>query len=145
MADTQGWQYSFKHNKPHKKNAHKAPKKTFVFYYATVICTTTGGRTHISLCEPLWSIRLNCQFGTNLERMHKLQAQVCGCVLAPGRIQPVSLGGDFSKIWYSNIITGLLLQEKISIHHNTAVTKQRTAKWPYIANAVFWIVQNHGG
>jgi len=27
---------------------------------------------------------------------------------------------------------------------NTAVTKQRTAKWPYIANAVFRIVQNHG-
>jgi len=24
------------------------------------------------------------------------------------------------------------------------VTKQQEAKWPYIANAVFWIVQNHG-
>ena len=30
-----------------------------------------------------------------------------------------------------------------SILHNTAVTKQRTVKWPYIANDVFRIVQNH--
>jgi len=28
--------------------------------------------------------------------------------------------------------------------HNTAVTKQWTEEWPYIANAVFRIVQNHG-
>jgi len=27
--------------------------------------------------------------------------------------------------------------------HNTAVTKEWTAKWPSIANAVFWIVQNN--
>jgi len=53
-------------------------------------------------------------------------------------------GGDFSKIFWSSIITGLLLQERWSILHNTAVTKQWTAKWPYIANAVFRIVQNHG-
>jgi len=28
--------------------------------------------------------------------------------------------------------------------HHTAVTKQLTAKWPYIANVVFQIVQNCG-
>jgi len=28
--------------------------------------------------------------------------------------------------------------------HNTAVTKQWTTEWPYIANAVFRIVKNHG-
>jgi len=28
--------------------------------------------------------------------------------------------------------------------HNTAVTKQWTAKWPYITKVVFRIVQNHG-
>jgi len=28
--------------------------------------------------------------------------------------------------------------------HNTAVTNQWTAKWPYIANAFFRITQNHG-
>jgi len=28
--------------------------------------------------------------------------------------------------------------------HNTAVTKQWTAKWPYIGNAGFRIVQNYG-
>jgi len=30
------------------------------------------------------------------------------------------------------------------MRHDTAVTKQCTAKWPYIANAVFRIVQNNG-
>jgi len=29
--------------------------------------------------------------------------------------------------------------------HCTAVTKQWTAKWLYVTNAVFRIVQNHGG
>jgi len=28
--------------------------------------------------------------------------------------------------------------------HNTAVTKQWTAKWAYMANVVFRIAQNHG-
>jgi len=28
--------------------------------------------------------------------------------------------------------------------HNTALTRQWTAKWAYIANAFFRIVQNHG-
>jgi len=28
--------------------------------------------------------------------------------------------------------------------HNTAVTKQRSTKWPYIESAVFRIVQNNG-
>ena len=30
------------------------------------------------------------------------------------------------------------------IFHNTAVAKQWTAKWPFVANAVFRVVQNHG-
>ena len=40
----------------------------------------------------------------------------------PGRIQPVSVGGRY----------------------NAAVTKQWMSKWPYIANAVYQIVQNLG-
>jgi len=28
--------------------------------------------------------------------------------------------------------------------HNTATTKQWTTKWPYIGNAIFSIVKNHG-
>jgi len=32
---------------------------------------------------------------------------------------------------------------KFRLLHNTGVTKQWTAKWPYIANAVFRIVQYH--
>jgi len=37
------------------------------------------------LCEPLWSIRLNCRLMAKLEMMHILQAQVCGCISAyPG-------------------------------------------------------------
>ena len=58
-----------------------------------------------------------------------------------GWIQPVSLGGDFSDILQSSLITGSLLWEKWSILHNTAVTKQWTAKWPYISNAIFRLVQ----
>jgi len=33
---------------------------------------------------------------------------------------------------------------KYSLLHDTAVTKQWTAKYPYIANAVFRIVHSHG-
>jgi len=37
-----------------------------------------GDGTDVGLCEPLWSIRLNCQLMTKLEieMMHILQAQV---------------------------------------------------------------------
>ena len=34
------------------------------------------GITDMGLCEPLWSVRLNCQL-TKLELMHILHAQVC--------------------------------------------------------------------
>jgi len=34
-------------------------------------------RKDTGLCEPLWSIRLNCQLMTKLEMKHILQAQVC--------------------------------------------------------------------
>jgi len=55
-----------------------------------------------------------------------------------GRIQPVSFWrGDFSNIWLSSLITGSLLSESWSLLHNTDVIKLWTAKWPYIANAVF--------
>ena len=37
-------------------------------------------RTDTDLCEPLWSICLNCQLLKTLEMMHILQAQVCGCI-----------------------------------------------------------------
>jgi len=44
-----------------------------------------GDRGDTCFCEPLWSIRLNCQLMTKLEMMHILQAQVCGCISArPG-------------------------------------------------------------
>jgi len=29
---------------------HKVRKKTFVFYYVAIICTTTGGREQIRAC-----------------------------------------------------------------------------------------------
>ena len=53
-------------------------------------------------------------------------------------------GSDFSNIWQSSLITGSLPWDRWSILHNTAVAKQWTAKSPYIANAVFRIVKNHG-
>jgi len=44
-----------------------------------------GDRTDAGLCEPLWSIHLNCQLMTKLEMMHIFQAQACGCISAhPG-------------------------------------------------------------
>ena len=44
-----------------------------------VICTTTRG-TDTGLCEPLWSIPLNCLLMMKFEMMHILQAQVCDCI-----------------------------------------------------------------
>jgi len=55
------------------------------------------------------------------------------------RIQTERWGGsDFSNILVVKSHCGF------SVLHNTAVTKLLTAKWPYIANAVFRIVKNHG-
>jgi len=46
---------------------------------------STGGRTDTGLCEPVWSIHLNCQLMTKLKMMHILQAKVFGCISAhPG-------------------------------------------------------------
>ena len=68
------------------ENAHKVRKKASVFYYVNVKCATNWWyRTDTGLCEPLWSIRLNCQLMTKLEMMRILQAHVCGCISAhPG-------------------------------------------------------------
>ena len=75
-------------------NAHEVRKKHFVFCYVAIICTSTGGtvslggaisKTDTGLCEPLWSIRLICQWMTKLEMIHILQAQVCSGISAhPG-------------------------------------------------------------
>jgi len=39
-------------------------------------------RKYTRLCEPLWSIRLNCQLMTKFEMMRILQAQVYDCITA---------------------------------------------------------------
>jgi len=44
------------------KNACNVRKKSFVWYYVAVMYSYWGHRTDTSLCEPLWSILLNCQF-----------------------------------------------------------------------------------
>jgi len=38
--------------------------------------------THLDtgLCEPLWSIRQDCQLMAKLETQHILQAQMCDCI-----------------------------------------------------------------
>jgi len=54
-------------------------------------------------------------------------------------------GGAISVIYGSQVsLRGSILWKKWNILHNTAVTKQWTAKWLYIVNAVFQIAQNHG-
>jgi len=35
------------------ENAQKVRKKTYIFIYVTVICTTAVGTTNMRLCEPL--------------------------------------------------------------------------------------------
>ena len=64
-------------------------------------------------------------------------------LLWQGWIQPVSFGVVILVIFgcQESLITSSLLQETWSKLHNTAVTKQWTSKWPYIANAVFRIVK----
>ena len=68
--------------------------------------------------------------------------------LHPG-VDPASKvrgGGAISVIFIRqpSLTTGSQLQERWSIIHNTAMTKQSTAKLPYNANVIFRIVQNHG-
>ena len=60
--------------------------------------------------------------------------------VAQGRIQPVRLGG---RIYGSQVSPCYC--ERDEVYFTTLLlTKQWTPKWPYIALAVFLIVQNHG-
>ena len=61
------------------ENAQKVRKKIFGFYHVAVICTITKLRNRYGLCEPLRSIRPNCQLMTKLETKRILQTQVCDC------------------------------------------------------------------
>jgi len=54
-------------------------------------------------------------------------------------IQSVKLGEAISIIFASQSHNGFA-----TVLHNTAVTKQWMAKWPYIANVVFRIVKSYG-
>jgi len=59
-----------------------------------------GDRKDTGLCEPLWSIRLNCQSMTKLEMMHTMQTQVWCCISAHPRLPPQKTKretGDASK------------------------------------------------
>ena len=61
MAETQGWQLKLVELACTRiENAHKVRKKTSVFIYVAVICTTTGGDgdgTETCMCESWWSVR----------------------------------------------------------------------------------------
>jgi len=59
------------------ENAHKERKKIFVFLCGCCMYNYWGDRTNTGLCVSLWSIRLNCQLMTKLEKKHILQAQMC--------------------------------------------------------------------
>jgi len=52
--------------------------RKFSFFIMWLLCVQRE-RTDTGLCEPLWSIRLNCQLMTKLEKKLILQAQVCDC------------------------------------------------------------------
>jgi len=54
-------------------------------------------------------------------------------------------GGAISVIFGSQVSLRVhWCKSEVYFTHSIAVTKQWTAKWPYIANAVFRVVQNHG-
>ena len=63
------------------ENAHEVRKKNFrILLWDCYMCNYEGKRTDIGLCEPLGSIRLNCQLMTKLAMKHILQAQVRNCI-----------------------------------------------------------------
>jgi len=89
------------------ENAHTVRKKTVVFYCGCYMYNDWRNRT-AGLCEPLWSVRLNCQLMT----MHILQAQVCGCDSAHPRLPHLERRREASdasksqlncKIWHKSI------------------------------------------
>jgi len=68
------------------ERAHKVRKKTYVFYYVAVICTTTGGteltRAYLSRYD---QSAFNCAKDEARNYVHVLHAQVCCCISAhPG-------------------------------------------------------------
>ena len=59
------------------ENAHKVCKKTFIFYYVAVICTTTGGTTHTGGCVGRCDQTGNPpELSTIFKMLHILQAHV---------------------------------------------------------------------
>ena len=54
-------------------------------------------------------------------------------------------GGEISVIFVTRVSLRVhCCFKRLSTFGNTAVTKQWTAKWSHIVNAVFQIIQNHG-
>jgi len=65
------------------KYARKFP--FFITWVSAYMYNYWGDRTDTGICQPSWSILLNCQLMAKLEMMHTLQAQVCGSISAhPG-------------------------------------------------------------
>jgi len=65
-----------------------------------------------------------------------------------GRSDPASkVRGAMSIIFCSQVSlrAHYCKRRSTGLFHTSAVTKQWTAKWPYIANAVFRIAQNYCG
>jgi len=73
-----------------------------------------------------------------------MSSEVCSLNTGADPASEVRDGGDSSNIWESQVSLRVHCCKLDEVIHNTAVTKQWTAKWPYIANAVFQIVQKPG-
>jgi len=54
----------------------RCTRRLVVLLCECYICNYWVYRKYTRLCEPLWSIRLNCQLMTKFEMMRILQAQV---------------------------------------------------------------------
>ena len=79
MADTQGSQFETCWTTQELMHIKYAKKFSFVVMCLLYV-QPLGSSTSTGVCEPLWSIHLNCQLTMKLKMMHVLQAQVCSCI-----------------------------------------------------------------
>jgi len=105
------------------------------------------------LYESFREIANTCDWPWGRQQISWLRLQCCFYLCCSMRLfQPGAdpagkvRGGAISVIIGSQVsLTASLLQARRSMLHNTAVTKQWTTKWPYIANVVFSeLVQIYG-
>jgi len=93
-------------------------------------------RTDKGLCEPLWSVRLNCQLMTMLEMIHMLQAQVCCCISAHPRLSHPKTKRETSNVPESQINQASWNRTVLNFWHRKSVT----GKHPHLSFYPFFVI-----